>query len=175
LTDVRWVPAYGFEDCYSVSDDGRMARTSTYGNNPRRVWKIIAPRKKRGGYITFHLCKNGVRTDPTVHRIMWESFVGPIPPKIEINHIDGVRDHNVMDNFELATRSENVRHGFRSNGRIHPLRGEKNNFAILTEEDIPLIRLLVEDGWPQRLIGVIFGVSQTSISQIALKKTWRHI
>ncbi len=97
-----WKPILGYEDCYSVSDTGQVARTSTYGTSPRSVWKQLAPRPKRGGYLTFHLCKDGVRKDPLAHRLVWEAFNGQIQKDLEINHINGSKTDNRIENLETT-------------------------------------------------------------------------
>ena len=44
-----------------------------------------------------------------VHRVMWESFVGPIPEGMTIDHIDGNKSNNSLSNLRLATHGENNR------------------------------------------------------------------
>src|SRR6266853_3339920 len=135
----RWKPVLDYEDCYQVSDDGLVARTMTYGANPKPRWKMVAQRVKRGGYVTYHLCRNGERKDPLAHRLVWEAFNGVISEGVEINHKNGVKTDNRLENLELLTRSENLKHKFRV---LHypapnnPNRGIKNGSAKLTDSDI---------------------------------------
>lgn len=48
------------------------------------------------------------------HRIIWENLKGPIPDGLEINHINGKKDDNRLDNLELVTHKDNVRHAKRT-------------------------------------------------------------
>jgi hypothetical protein len=49
-----------------------------------------------------------------VHRLVWEQFNGPIPEGMVINHIDGNKKNNDLNNLELVTHAENIRHAFES-------------------------------------------------------------
>ena len=55
------------------------------------------------GYLTVRVDKKMVM----VHRIIWEIERGPIPKGFEIDHIDGIRNNNHINNLRIATRSEN--------------------------------------------------------------------
>jgi hypothetical protein len=176
--DERWKPIVGYEKSYAISDRGRCARTFTYGNQPKPIWKIVAPRKKRDGYVAYHLCQDGEKKDPLAHRLVWIAFEGPIPDGLEINHKNSVRDDNRLTNLELTTRSGNCIYGFRMNGRPapnNPSPGSKNGSAKLTEDDIPKIFAMAEAGYFQREIAKKFGVSQRAIGRILLGQGWQHI
>lgn len=61
-------------------------------------------------YLRFAACKNGVYTRVSVHRAIWEAFVGPIEGRMEINHKNLSRTDNRLENLELVTHRENIRH-----------------------------------------------------------------
>lgn len=176
MTEFR--PVVGYEDCYVISDDGQVVRILTYGRNPKSRWKPCAHRVKKGGYVTFHLCKDGVRKDPLAHRLVWEAFCGPIPDGLEINHINCIRSDNRLGNLELMTKSENTAYAFSHNGRPpanNPSPGSKHGMAKLTESDIPIIRKLAADGATLVRIGTMFGVTPENIGAIVHGKIWRHV
>jgi hypothetical protein len=173
----RWKPVVGYEDCYSISDRGRLARTAGYGAAQTPCWKIRAAAFKNG-YLSYHLCKDGIRKYRLAHVMVWEAFKGPIPKGREINHKNGNRRDPWLRNLELMTRSQNAAHSFSVLGRANfnrPQRGSKNGSAKLTEADIPKIFALAADGLYQWQIAEKFGVSQRAIGSVLLGTTWRHV
>lgn len=175
---INWKPIPGYEDCYVVSDSGQVARVKTYGAKPKAVWKLLAPRIKNGGYVTFHLCQDGIRKDPVVHRMVWEAFCGPIPDGLEINHKNGIKTDNSLANLEVVTRSENHIHRYRVLNHPapnNPSPGSRNGCSKLSERDIPEIVRLYQSGLRQKDIGKEYGVSQRMISLILRGEKWQHV
>lgn len=175
---VEWRPVVGYEECYAVSDEGFVVRTATYGRCPRPCWKPIAPRVKRHGYVSFHLCKDGVRKDIPGHQITWKAFFGDIPKGLQINHINSKRTENGLGNLELMTPSENVAYAFSHNGRKpanNPSPGSKCGMSKLVEADIPKIMSMHRSGKFLTEIGKTFGVTAEAIGSIVRGKTWRHV
>ena len=72
-----------------------------------------------------------------VHRLVYEIFNGPIPDKMEINHIDSNKQNNCIKNLELMTRSENAKHA-------HEARKYKTKIEIKTEKPIKSIKMDIE-------------------------------
>jgi hypothetical protein len=173
----KWKPCAGYEDCYSISNLGRLARTATYGRNPKPCFKIRVPALKMG-YRSYHMCKDGIKKYRLAHLLVWQSFKGPIPEGREVNHKNGNRDDPSLTNLELMTRSENAAHSFRVLKRANfnvPHHGSRNGSAKLTEQDIPEIFRLSAAGWFQWQIAEKFGVSQPAIGFILRGKSWRHV
>jgi HNH endonuclease/NUMOD4 motif len=87
-----WKPVLGWEDCYEVSDQGHVARVATRGG--RKMWQQMACRIDGNGYVSVPLSRLGKQKVCLLHRVVWEAFNGPIPHKIEINHINGIKIDN---------------------------------------------------------------------------------
>ena len=64
------------------------------------------------GYKIVQFCKDGKYSKRLVHRAVWETFYGPIPDRLEINHKDLDKTNNKLDNLELVTHQENLVHRF---------------------------------------------------------------
>jgi HNH endonuclease len=170
----KWKRVLGYES-YMVSDAGSMVRVRTYGKEPKAVWKPVAARPKKDGYITYHLCEDGVRKDPLAHRLVWEAHVGSIAEGFEINHKNGIKADNRLVNLECITRSENMKHKFRvlkCPAPNNPNHGSKNGSAKLTEEDIPRILEMHRSGITQTKIARTFGVTQPAIGNIIAGRSW---
>ena len=86
---------------YSISTEGRIRKNSNR--------KILTPSKKPNGYMSINLFTNdGRRKKELVHRLVALTFLDNTNHLPEVNHIDGVRDNNHLNNLEWVTHSENV-------------------------------------------------------------------
>lgn len=98
-----WVKAYNWENIYEVSNLGRVRRfTDGF---------IYKPRNMSSGYCYVGLRKTkGSKTkNVSIHRLVLSSFVGFQDNK-DVNHIDGNKKNNNLENLEWATRSQNIKH-----------------------------------------------------------------
>ena len=110
---VTWSKIKGFPN-YSVSSTGEI-RNDVSG-------KLKTPRKTRTGYYDVDLYNGGKRSKLRVHRIVGETFIDNPDNKPQINHIDGNKLNNSVENLEWATASENMKHAF-ENGLAEPSLG----------------------------------------------------
>lgn len=134
LADAReeWRPVVGWESFYEVSSLGRVKRvkagTRTY---PGRILKQCF---NNYGYLHVRLSDQPTRACTyTVHRLVTEAFVGPLPPGMVCNHIDGVKTHNTPCNLEIVTPERNSQHsaelGLHSHGDSHYARTNPEKLA----------------------------------------------
>lgn len=91
----------GFEGLYSISSDGDIRN---------RHGRSLRPPTINSGYKQVILFNDGARHHFLVHRLVYEAHVGPIPDGLDINHKNGIKTDNYVENLELMTRKENIRH-----------------------------------------------------------------
>ncbi len=146
-------------------------------------------RGKRGGLLSLQHDKDGYRCAyigprkagkmVKVHRLVVQAFVGPIPEGYCVNHINGRKDDNRVENLEVVTLAQNTQHGFTSLGRIgkntNPTKGAEHHNASLNEEAVREIRRLYASGERQVDLAKRFETPQTNISAIVRRKAWAHI
>ena len=172
--DRVWKDAHGFAR-YEVSSDGLV-------RNKNRRWdwaEFLTPHTDKYGYVRFVMYRGEPlkRTNVIAHRLFWETFRSPIPAGMQINHKNGVRNDNRLENLEICTPSENHRHAFRFLGRkpnIIPSAGSKNGRAKLREADIPVIRGMLRDGKSDKDLARLYNVSPASIWFIRTGQTWKN-
>lgn len=171
----NWKPVVGYEDCYEVSDRGRVRRSfNRFGNPSGRTCRPSLA----NGYARYVLSRQAETITKAGHRMVWEAFVGPIPHPLVINHKNGVKDDNRLENLEVVTVAENTAHGFRVLGRravLNPSPGSKNGRARISERDIPSIRARIACGETDGMIAKSYSVSDATIWQIRKGNTWRHV
>lgn len=114
-----WKDIPGYEGRYQVSDQGRVKalprRLRFVSKAGREAWRITTERLcatnvTRKGYALVHFMVDGKRAVRTVHELVMLAFVGPRPADRDINHKDGRKTNNALDNLEYVTRSDNHNH-----------------------------------------------------------------
>lgn len=100
---------------YQVSSLGRvrsLARWVTCKSSKGKIYrrrlegKLMLHNEQRG-YSCIVLRCGGKYRGLKIHRLVWESFRGPIPEGYQIDHIDGKRNNNFISNLEAVTPAEN--------------------------------------------------------------------
>ena len=168
--DEKWLPIVGYEGLYKVSDFGRIMRTKDMPGT--FDGKILKPHLNRGGYQTINIYKNGKRHIFTVHRLVMEAFVGIRPNNMQVNHKDGDKTNNHLDNLEYVTISENHRHAFRTG--LKSQRGDSANNRKISESDVPKIRKFLKEE-TQEAVAARFNVCRATIGNIATGKSWWYV
>lgn len=107
----------------------------------------------------------------SIHRLVGELFIPNPYHKKEINHIDGDKTNNKVENLEWVSPSENIQHKIHQLGKEH--RGSKNGMAKLTLEQVEKIKLLYQSGYSQNKLGEMFSISQGKISNIVNGKSYK--
>ena len=154
---------------YSVSNFGRVRNNKTN--------KILSPRNLRG-YQRVAFYVDGKPADFRIHRLVAKAFIPNPENKPQVNHINGNKSDNHVNNLEWCTNGENVRHALRT-GLIDPrnislaVRGEKHPRAKLSEKQVMEIKkkLKYQTGLS---LAKEYNVTPSLISLIRNNKKWSH-
>lgn len=115
----------------------------------------------------------------TVHRLVAEMFIPNPHNKPQVNHINGIKTDNNVNNLEWSTNAENIKHAFdndlidRNLIKINAM-GSNNNMSKLSESDVLTIRELAKDKSDAE-IAKCYNVSRPTITLIRNRKIWTHI
>lgn len=171
-----WKTIIGYEGTYEVSNLGRvksLKRIEECGGkckirtrNERILkWSISK------GYRIVALCKNGKAKSYPIHRLVMGIFC-PIDEKKEVNHKDGIKTNNNLDNLEWCSPSENMKHAY-DFGLCYS--GEKHYKSKLSSKDVGEIKdLYFNYGLITTKIAKIFNVSHGAIYAIVKGENWKR-
>jgi hypothetical protein len=121
----NWLSLKGYEGLYEISSLGRIKRlqytrpnplTGTNSFYPEKVMKI----QNGNVYKQITLVKDGKRKTFTMHRLIALHFIPLVDGKPHVNHIDGNKYNNAIENLEWVTQSENEYHSYRVIGKKGP-------------------------------------------------------
>lgn len=151
----EWKDISGYEGLYKVSNLGNV-----YSFKTNKILKT--PIGKRG-YPNLNLLKNGKQKLYVVHRLVAKAFIPNPDNKPEVNHIDGNKTNNCVDNLEWVTSRENTLHA-RKTG-LHTSDGDKTVAQILNGQEIARYKSASE---AERKTGI----NRSSISSVCRKYCW---
>lgn len=172
--DIEWRDIPGYEGHYKASNTGIIVRVK----HVRGGGKIGRPMgyKNSAGYIVVELStKPGARVHYFSHRLIMLTFKGERPEGMDVNHINGIKHDNRVENLEYVTRSENILHAYHILKCHNTARGSRSGTAKLTEEIVLEIRKLRETGLNFTEIGKLYQVSRGAIRSAINGKTWTHV
>lgn len=170
-----WKTIEGFEN-YEISSLGRLKGleiTTKFGCSfktyPERICKSWKDKK---GYEYFTFKINGKNRHKLIHRLVATAFIPNSNNKPQVNHIDGNKSNNNIENLEWCTPKENLKHA-RDTG-LNNIEGLNHYRCKLTKNNIIEIRENKEN-LTQKKLGEKYNLNQTSISDIINFKTYKNV
>jgi septin family protein len=170
-------PVVGYEGIYEVDATGRVFRVEG-AIVCRGRWGVMSrvvpaaerkPQIHRNGYRFLVLSKNGKTRTELIHRLVANAFLSNPDNLPEVNHEDGDKTNNAVNNLKWVTKSQNAHH------KVNVLRlhvGDNHPNAKVTEAIVREIRASKETGV---VLAARYGISRCTISVIKNGKAWRHV
>jgi hypothetical protein len=153
---------------YYIYDDGRVYTTLRK--------KFMTPSTSNSGYLRIKVFDtNGKPKLVFVHRLVAEAFIPNPDNKPQVNHIDGNKKNNTVENLEWVTAQENSVHAFNT-GLRHGRKGKDCAATKWPEETIIRIcELLSENKYTDKEIAQITNTNRALVISIRMGTTWAHI
>lgn len=162
----EWRPVVGFEGCYRVSDSGEVE--TLHWRKPR----LLIPSINARGYLRVTLMNGRKVRRMFIHRAVMEAFIGPLPPRLEIAHLDNDPKNNCLSNLKYVSRAENHSHkklfGTNQEGSTH-------SQSKYTESQVAEIRERKRNGESLPSIARSTGIGFHAIHRLIYAGGWRHV
>ena len=157
----------GYEGKYKVSDDGNVLSV--------RTGKLLSKIKMKSGYYYVHLCDGVHHTKLCkLHRVVAQAFI-PNPNKLpQVNHKNGDKSDNSVDNLEWCDAFHNMQHAI--NTGLFNVVGEHNPSAKLNYNDVKHIREIYVKGsrkFGTNALAKEYNVSNVLIGKIVRYEIWK--
>lgn len=151
-------------------------------NTPSDFWRFVRKSEEVNGCWVWTGKSSGYRYGAfnikgrvvMAHRFSWEMANGEIPNGLHVlHHCDNgfcVKPSHLFVGTHLDNMNDKNR-----KGRANPPIGSRNAWAKLTENEVKTIRRRYKRGETQVSLASEYGVSQTTISKMVLRVSWKHI
>ena len=178
---MQWVPVPSLNGYISVTRCGKIKthdREVPFTRNGTNYMakfkgKEINPWIASNGYLYIALKRNGKRKKYLVHRLLGEVFVPGFNKNLTINHLNGNKLDNNIENLEWIPLADNTKHQWEAG--LVDLRGSNHPGAKLTPKQVKAIRKMIALGVPDNCIATLSPVSCKIISRIRNGCAWNNV
>ena len=161
----------GYENSYQISDSGRIFTKRRLIGNQIYYGKELVPQLTQDGYLKVTLSKNGDCKKFYLHRLVAIQFIENSTNLPQVNHKDGNKLNNNINNLEWCTKQENQSHAVRT-GLMQ--RGQDRPSAKLTEAEVLEIYKLKGILKAQDIANK-YNVSKNTINCILRGSKWAYL
>ena len=174
-----WKSIEGYEGIYEVSNFGNIrsldrtiTQTSRWGTDQTyKLYSQLIKPKMVGTYQAVKLNNRGCK-NVYVHRLVAQTFIDNPSKFKEVNHIDGNKLNNKVDNLEWVSRIANQEHSYNMGLSKS---GSDSHLAKLTEKDVATIIFLKEtSGLSYAEVASLFNISGESVSNMCRGLSWKR-
>lgn len=167
-----WKDVKGFEGRFSISSFGRLMSH----NGRLKGSHILTPAIDILGYYMTNLRSAPVNRKVRIHTLVAENFL--INPHLSVrqtvNHIDGNKLNNRVDNLEWISAAENCAHAVRIG--LYDIKGSKHPAAKVNENEVLEMRSLSDNECVSaRVLAISYGLSRRNVNDIVKRRLWNHV
>lgn len=173
----EWRDIKGFEGYYQASNSGQIRSVDRFVLRKDGRYQICKGRILRPfqgttcNYLSIQFSKDNIPSKHLIHRLIAYTFLDLNPEsKLEVNHKDGNRHNNSVDNLEIVTHQQNIDHSIRTG--LKNDYGENHKNAKITNADAEEMRQMWRRGVLQKDIAECFGVSKQLVNCVINYKTY---
>jgi len=164
-TKEVWLSVIGFDGHYIVSNFGNVASLNKtiklhHGGDWRRKGTILKSFPDKDGYLRVALHKNGKMFQYSIHRLVCMTFMPMYEYKLQVNHKDGNKKNNCIDNLEWCTPQENIAHSVKFGLRKITKCGQDSPWSKLNNNQLYELLVSYKGGSTVTDLAVKYGISR---------------
>ena len=150
---------------YYITVDGKVLNSKN-----KEMKSDVSSRYKR---VQIYF-EDGTTRKELVHRLVAKAFIPNPENKPFVNHIDGNKHNNTVENLEWVTPKENGQHASKS-GLLESYSGENHYCSEYTTEQVERICQMLSEGYRNKDISEIVQVPVGLVSSVRTKASWKHV
>lgn len=176
-TVIIWKEIPGTEGVYFASNDGQVKSVThltvtSKGHNRVFPGKVLSQSKQINGYLGCSIQnKVGLSKRVLVHRLIASAFFGL--SKLQVNHKNGIKTDNRVENLEYCTASENLKHSFKLGLSCN--KADRHPNSILTNNEAMEVFALATAKHKTSEIAKAYGISQSLVSNIKYGRNYSSV
>ena len=167
MQEEVWKKVVGYESYYEVSNLGNVKSFDRYiptrTGSGKQNGRILKLQKSVKGYLMSCLCVDKKKFNTGVHRLVAMAFLPNPLNKEQVNHINGIKEDNRVENLEWCTGSENIKHSITNNLAKFNY-GEKHHMSKITDEQMKEILIKRELGYTLKQLSIEYKLSNVAVS-----------
>lgn len=177
IMEAVWRDIDGYVGFYQISSTGLVRSVDRYvlrkdGRTQLCKGRILSFFKGTTcNYLSVQICRDNIPQKFLVHRLVAKAFLGLTDDtNLEVNHKDGNRFNNCVENLEVVTHQQNINHSVLTN--LKRDYGENHVHAKLTNQQAKAMREMWNKGVKQVDIAKLFGVSNKLVHRVVNYKSY---
>lgn len=176
-----WIDIIGHEALYQISTKGKLRSLDRIVKHPNGKsnfpikGRFLNPSITPNGYFRYSISKEHKRTYESVHRAVAIHFIPNPENKPFVNHKNGIKTDNRVENLEWCTAKENSAHAISTGLFVHQ-KGEQKSQSILNEDAVLEIRSINPKDIEAKIrLQQKYGVGRTAINDVISRRRWKHV
>lgn len=172
----QWLPCPGHEIKYRVSTFGNVKSVPYYRmDGVFQRGKLLSQFPASNGYSYVWIWDGGKRYKYNVHRLIAKAFLKNPDNKFTVNHINGNKRDNRIENLEWATSKENIAHAWESGLSKARVGVDVATHKFTPEQVLEVREIWSKGGITQKALSRKFKMCPMTVCLIVNRKIWSHI